>query len=91
MMKPKQMIVVGLALMALLALLLPVGAAAAGGTISWLVIGGGGGHAESGIYSLDSTIGQPVVGLGNNAPYDLCVGFWCGAIDLRIFLPLILR
>jgi hypothetical protein len=61
-------------------------------TIDWKVIAGGGGHAEAGIYALDGTIGQPVVGLNNNASYQLCAGFWCRAIAQYLTnLPLIMR
>jgi hypothetical protein len=60
--------------------------------LSWYIIGGGGGHVENGIYSLDSTIGQMVVGTTSNGVYDLCSGFWCQAIAFaRTYLPLILR
>ena len=56
------------------------------------VIGGGGGHAENGVYTLDGTIGQPLVGRASTAPYELCSGFWCGAsAGIWIYLPLILR
>jgi hypothetical protein len=55
------------------------------------VIGGGGGHSEAGIYSLDGTIGQAVVGKQNNAPFHLCSGFWCGlgTTAQNIYLPLV--
>jgi hypothetical protein len=46
-------------------------------TVDWRVIGGGGGHAEAAPYALDGTIGQAVVGVDSNGPYDLCAGFWC--------------
>jgi hypothetical protein len=58
----------------------------------WSVIGSGGGRAESGIYALDCTIGQPLVGNANAVPFELCSGFWCGAsAGIWIYLPLILR
>ena len=61
-------------------------------TIPWSVIGGGGGHLEVAPYILDGTIGQPVVGWVSNLPYELCAGYWCGAvIPYRVYLPLVLR
>ncbi len=78
-----------------LAALLVTGIAMAGNstpTVDWWVIGGGGGHQESGICSLDGTIGQPLVGTVSNTPYDLCTGFWCGTFaEHRIYLPIVLR
>jgi hypothetical protein len=62
------------------------------GAADWDVIGAGGGHAEAGIYSLDGTIGQALAGRIGNAPYELCVGFWCGtATDYKVFLPVVLK
>ena len=65
-----------------LILLLLVGVVSAqnAASIDWRVIGGGGGHAEAGIYALDATIGQAVVGQVVTPPYELCAGFWCGAV-----------
>jgi|YNPBryulayer2012_1023412.scaffolds.fasta_scaffold00493_10 hypothetical protein len=60
--------------------------------LTWSTIGSGGGHAEAGSYTLDGTIGQPIVGQVASHPYDLCVGFWCGGVTgLRLYLPLVLR
>jgi hypothetical protein len=55
------------------------------------VIGGGGGHSEAGGYVLRGTAGQPVAGLTSEASYDLCSGFWCGAGQYTVYLPLVLR
>jgi len=78
---------------ALLAFFLLAGAALAQGpAIPWSVIGSGGGHAEGGAtISLDSTIGQPIVGQVSNLPYDLCAGFWCSGVGCQLYLPLVLR
>jgi hypothetical protein len=65
-------------------------------TVDRYVFGGGGGHAEAGLYALDGTIGQAVGGAALTGPYDLCSGFWCG-IDIvyvpsqYLYLPLVLR
>ena len=60
--------------------------------IDWYVIGSGGGTATGGNYTLNGTIGQPVVGLSSSADLDLCSGFWCKLLEhYKIFLPQILR
>lgn len=60
--------------------------------INWYVIAGGGGPAESGNYTLNSTIGQPFVGMYTANDYDLCSGFWCMTLQwVKIFLPIIFR
>lgn len=84
-------------LVLLLALLLLAGIALAapppGHEILRHVIGGGGGHVERGIYTLDYTIGQPVVGTDSAGDYTLSAGFWGGgeAGAYKIYLPLVLR
>jgi hypothetical protein len=46
--------------------------------IDWYVIGSGGGHASSGAYQIDGTIGQPIVGQASSANYQIDAGFWVG-------------
>jgi hypothetical protein len=58
------------------------------------VIGGAGGHHLAGVYSLGSTIGQPLVGRTSAADWSLCSGFRCAAVEMaayELFLPLVLR
>jgi hypothetical protein len=81
-------------LMLLLTILLLTSLVLASGSysINWWVIGGGGGRAENGNYSLDFTIGQPVVGVATDTGYELCSGFWCGAVvEYKIYLPIVLK
>lgn len=60
--------------------------------IDWWVISAGGGHAEAGIYTLDATIGQPVVGTAAHGGFELCAGFWCGAAgEYTVYLPAIMK
>lgn len=80
----------------LMILLLLAGSALAanGYAITRSVIGGGGGGAPSGVYALNVTIGQAVVGQVGNGTYTLCTGFWCGLVAesaYRLHLPLVLR
>jgi len=72
--------------------LLLTGFVLAQSAVDWNVIGGGGGHARAGIYSLDGTIGQAIAGKISNAPYELCAGFWCGAAtDYKVYLPIVIK
>lgn len=78
-----------IALAAFLCLLVVAGVAWANGTpnINWWIIGGGGGHAEAGIYTLDAAIGQAVVGADTDGDYELCAGFWCGVVEAATPTP----
>jgi hypothetical protein len=82
-------------LASLLSTLLLTSIALASGSysINWYVIGGGGGHAEAGNYSLDATIGQPAMGVMSGGPYTLASGFWGGAlaVEYKIYLPIVLK
>jgi hypothetical protein len=49
--------------------------------IDWYVIGSGGGHASSGNYQIDGTIGQPIIGQASSANYKVDAGFWVGAVS----------
>ncbi len=94
-MKTKRLVFLLIALLcALLILNVPLDNASAAvlQTVDWSVIAGGGGHAESGIYTLDGTIGQPVVGVASNTSNEIGSGFWSGISTLaRLYLPLIMR
>ncbi len=81
-----------LALLGCLALVGAVLAAPAATTLERWVMAGGGGRAAGAPYSLDGTIGQPLVGWDQHAGHALCAGFWCGAESrVRIWLPLVVR
>jgi hypothetical protein len=57
-------------------------------------VGGGGGTISGGGYAINSTIGQPVVGVAKDTGYKLCSGFWCSelvAVEYRIHLPIVLK
>jgi hypothetical protein len=79
-----------------LALLVLTGIALADATlapsVNWQAIGGGGGHLENGMYAVDYTVGQPVVGTSSSGIYEVCAGFLCGTDrDYHVFLPLVLK
>jgi hypothetical protein len=81
-----------LVLLCFVCLLLMAAGIASGTEITWYSFTGGGGHEISGIYSLDSAIGQPVVGTNSTSPYELCAGFLCGTIPgNQVFLPSVMR
>ena len=62
--------------------------------ITWYVMSSGGGHAESHNYALDTTAGQPAVGLSFSPNYTLGGGFWY-VVSVprvaRLFLPVLLK
>lgn len=60
-------------------------------TLDWSVIGSGGGTAQVSSFTLNSTLGQAVVGTSSVSSRSLCVGFWCNEVLYRLFLPLALR
>ena len=58
--------------------------------LSWYTVAGGGGRAEGGDYTLDSTAGQPAAGKMEGGDFSVGGGFWPGAAaQYRIHLPLI--
>jgi hypothetical protein len=49
-----------------------------------------GGAISSGVYTMDSAIGQPFAGKASGSPYDLCAGYLCGVkSETRVYLPLV--
>ncbi|MFN3307648.1 MAG: hypothetical protein ACK44E_00435 [Anaerolineales bacterium] len=60
-------------------------------TLDWSVIGAGGGTAQVSSFTLNSTIGQAVIGTSSVSSRSLCVGFWCNEMFYYLFLPLVLR
>jgi len=88
----------GIALLVLAALLLLTGAAWAAAPAAytldwWTVDGGGGTHRTVGEYTLSGTAGQPDAGVLSGGDYTLGGGFWGGggAVQYRIYLPLVVR
>jgi hypothetical protein len=69
--------------------------AAAGYSLDWWTVDGGGGtFSSSGGYSLGGTIGQPDAGASSDKTYVLEGGFWGGADippNYQIYLPLVMR
>ena len=61
--------------------------------LGWFVPStGSGGSASSTNYAAEFTVGQTAVGNTDNASYDLCLGYWCGAeVGHLVELPMILR
>lgn len=62
-------------------------------TIDWWVVGGGGGPAGGTGITVNSTLGQPIIGLSNGNSISLGAGYWygVGAVEYRIYLPLLVR
>jgi hypothetical protein len=64
-------------------------------TLPWSVIGSGGMGGTAGVYTIHSTLGQPVAGSLDGGIYHLTSGFWTEVIEsikeFFNFLPLIIR
>jgi hypothetical protein len=90
MMRKKSILLAALALSLLCA---GVALAAGSPSIDWWVIGSGGGSTTVGNTSLDSTIGQWLVGSDESGNLQLGPGFWGGGWDkgYRVFLPVVWR
>lgn len=52
---------------------------------------GSGGSMSSTNYKLDFTVGQSASINIMDSTNRACLGYWCGLIDWRVFLPLILK
>jgi hypothetical protein len=95
-MKTNKRMMVVLALLSSLLLVTAVLAAPTATTVDRYVVGGGGGAAEAGSFTLNGTIGQPVVGGTGSDPYELGSGFWGGmgavaGAQYHIYLPMVMH
>jgi hypothetical protein len=78
--------------LALVAVFVSAVVAASNQTMEWWTIAGGGGEAHGGVYRLEGTAGQAVIGEASGGDHDLCAGFWCAAGPTsRTHLPLLTR
>jgi hypothetical protein len=59
--------------------------------LSWHVLAGGGGRADSTHYAVNGTLGQAAVGFSDSTSYGLQSGYWQNWPDYRIYLPLNLK
>jgi hypothetical protein len=62
-----------------------------GYAIHWDVMGSGGQPVTSASHALRGTIGQASIGFGSNTGYELCAGYWCGAMVEYVYLPVVNR
>jgi len=53
--------------------------------------GGGGGPTDSTNYAANFTVGQTARGQSSSTNYGACLGYWCGEIEHKVYLPLVLR
>ena len=89
----------GLALIGIVACTLPnasLADSAANYGLSWYVLAGGGGKAQSAHYILSGTNGQGAPGAAVSSHYKLGSGFWYGFVAkappaYKLFLPLIMK
>ena len=81
-----------LILIALASLLLFAAGLGPGPAITWFAFTSGGNHFSTGIYTLDSAIGQPAVGTNFATAFELCAGFLCGInIGAKVYFPTVYR
>ena len=59
--------------------------------LSWHVLAGGGGRADSTHYAINGTLGQAAVGFSDSTSYGMQSGYWQNWPDYRIYLPLTLK
>ena len=62
--------------------------------VDWLVplTSGGGGPANTSLYSANVTLGQTTAGTAGSTNYKLCAGYWCGIpSQFLLRLPVIQR
>jgi len=61
--------------------------------INWWLTGAGGGFANAGDVTLNTSLGQPVIGVSDANDVRMEAGFWVGGeqTGLRIFLPKVSR
>ena len=59
--------------------------------LTWWTVDSGGGTLSSGGYTLVSAAGQPDAGVPEGGDYALVGGFWGGAAQYHVYLPLILQ
>ena len=62
-----------------------------GSLIDWFAVAGGGGSASGGNITLESTVGQPIVGLSEGGSVSLGAGYWVAGQPAQIYLPLLRR
>ena len=83
---------VALSILCLVLVAATVAQAAQGYALTRQVISSGGARLEQADYTLDNTLGQPVVGRYSRGSISLCAGFWCRETKFDfIYLPLVLR
>lgn len=95
----RKAVLIALALVACLALAVPVLAqVSAIYDLPWHAIAGGGGKMESAQYTLQGTVGQAATGQMSFSGHTLCSGFWCNDLssaetpeDHWVYLPLVLK
>ncbi len=90
-MKRRILVLYLVGLLALLAGITAALASPAGYELTRSVFGSGGGFSQAAPYANNGTIGQPVVGINQAAPYELCSGFWCGSGSYDLFMPAVLK
>jgi hypothetical protein len=84
-------LVLGVVLVAVLVFAAAAFASGTGPAIDWWVLSGGGGGAAGGDVTLDSTLGQPIVGPSSAGNAWLGAGYWYAGQPVQVFLPMLSR
>lgn len=89
----KQMLLIGMVGLLVVLLLVSVALAQTSTSfdLSWHVLAGGGGRADSAHYAMNGTVGQAAVGFSDSASYGVQSGYWQNWPDYVIYLPLVLK
>jgi hypothetical protein len=64
---------------------------ASGFAVDWWVFSGGGAPSSVGSFSLNSSLGQNVMGTSSSANYSLDHGYWMQKGAVKTFMPLITK
>ena len=76
----------------LLVLMSAINVLATDGTVmDWWVVASGGGPSSSGSVTMNSTLGQPLVGQSSGGSVSLSAGYWTTIVEYITNLPLVLR
>ena len=59
--------------------------------LSWYVLGGGGGRADSTHFAMNGTVGQGAVGFSDSTSHEMQSGYWQDWPAYHIYLPLVVR
>jgi hypothetical protein len=91
-MNKRQAIILTAALLAMLVLAATALAQGLPAIDHWVLGSAGGGSTGAGDLSVNSTLGEPIIGSSSGDSVSLGAGYWYGgAVEHEIYLPIVLR